>query len=347
MIFTAIFLFAYEALLGNQGSLPPISPVFETESVVHDADDPAIWVNKKDPSKSLIFGNDKFEKTGAIYAFDLAGHTVQVVPNLDRPNNLDVIDGVDFGKETISILAVTERKQNRLRIYKIDPQNGFLQDISGKTDVLSDSEGQGREPMGIALDCRKGKVIVVVSPKAGVSGSYLAEYELIYNVGKFDLKQTRRFGGFSGGGQIEALAIDRQSGELLAADEEFGLRTFQNSPTGYVEGDVFAREGYIAQREGLAFFRSDKGAFILSTDQIPDKSRLHVYDLLTKKRITIIETLSDSTDGIEAASGNFGERFPKGFVVMMNSKGKNYRIYDWRDIERRLQTSMSKSQARK
>lgn len=336
MILIALLLISSGLGRQTQITLPPIQPIFETESVAHDADDPAVWVNRNDPSKSLIFGNDKFAQTGAIYAFDLNGRTVQVVTNLDRPNNLDVIDGVNFEGEKISILAVTERNRHRLRIYRIDPKVGSLLDVSGKTEVLSDSDGKGREPMGIALDVREGKVFAVVSPKSGVSGSYLAEYELVNVGGKFDLKKGRRFGGFSGTGEIEALAIDRVSGELLAADEEFGLRTFTRTPEGYLEGPVFGREGYLAQREGLAFFRTEKSAWILSTDQIPDKSRLHVYDLLSKQRVAIIETSSDTTDGLEAVSGNFGERFPKGFVVMMNSKGKNYRIYDWRDIERRL-----------
>ena len=36
-----------------------IKPAVITEKVPNDSDDPAIWYNKQDPSKSLILGNDK------------------------------------------------------------------------------------------------------------------------------------------------------------------------------------------------------------------------------------------------------------------------------------------------
>ena len=36
-----------------------IKPVIVTEPVNFDSDDPAIWVNPKDPSKSLVIGTDK------------------------------------------------------------------------------------------------------------------------------------------------------------------------------------------------------------------------------------------------------------------------------------------------
>lgn len=49
-----------------------VQPVIITEPVKYDTDDPAIWVNRKDPAASLIIGTDK-EKDGALYVFDLNG----------------------------------------------------------------------------------------------------------------------------------------------------------------------------------------------------------------------------------------------------------------------------------
>ena len=46
-----------------------IKPAVVTEKVKWDTDDPAIWINKTDPSKSWILGTDK-DDDGAIYVYD-------------------------------------------------------------------------------------------------------------------------------------------------------------------------------------------------------------------------------------------------------------------------------------
>ena len=47
-----------------------IKPAAVTEIIPHDTDDPAIWINPEDPSKSLIIGTDK-DDDGALYVYDL------------------------------------------------------------------------------------------------------------------------------------------------------------------------------------------------------------------------------------------------------------------------------------
>src|SRR5690554_4331356 len=68
-----------------------IKPLFTTDAVNHDTDDPAIWINPEDPAKSLIVGTDK-NVDGALYVFDLRGKTIDslVVRDIQRPNNVDI-----------------------------------------------------------------------------------------------------------------------------------------------------------------------------------------------------------------------------------------------------------------
>src|SRR5690349_1849047 len=50
---------------------PVVMPVLETVPVANPedaADDPAIWVNPKDPAKSAVIGTDK---KGGLYVYDL------------------------------------------------------------------------------------------------------------------------------------------------------------------------------------------------------------------------------------------------------------------------------------
>ena len=61
----------------KQGSqLPAIAPDVITEKTPNDTDDPAIWINPDDASKSIVFGTDK-ETNGGIYAFDLDGKIIE------------------------------------------------------------------------------------------------------------------------------------------------------------------------------------------------------------------------------------------------------------------------------
>ena len=53
-----------------------IYPIYETEAVKTSgdaADDPAFWLNKTNPEKSIVLGTDK--KSG-IYTYDLSGKTL-------------------------------------------------------------------------------------------------------------------------------------------------------------------------------------------------------------------------------------------------------------------------------
>ncbi len=58
-----------------------LKPVIITEQTEHDTDDPAIWLNKEDLSKSLIVGTDK-EVGGGIYLYDLQGKIVKKITGL-------------------------------------------------------------------------------------------------------------------------------------------------------------------------------------------------------------------------------------------------------------------------
>src|SRR5688572_27863154 len=76
--------------LTNADSTTVIKPLYVTDSVQFDTDDPAIWINAANPAQSLVIGTDKNEN-GGLYVFDLKGKILQskVVHGLKRPNNVD------------------------------------------------------------------------------------------------------------------------------------------------------------------------------------------------------------------------------------------------------------------
>ena len=104
-----------------------IRPAVITDSVGTDPDDPAIWVNAKDPDRSLILGTDKAALPhGALFVFGLDGKTRSKIEGLDRPNNVDVGYGLILGKNKIDIAVVPERGQHWLRVFRVDSDSGTL-----------------------------------------------------------------------------------------------------------------------------------------------------------------------------------------------------------------------------
>jgi len=68
------------ALTSCSNKLAPIrkdavKPTIVTQALPHDTDDPAIWINPADATKSIIIGTDK-DTDGGLYAFDLNGKII-------------------------------------------------------------------------------------------------------------------------------------------------------------------------------------------------------------------------------------------------------------------------------
>ncbi|KKX52336.1 phytase [Sphingobacterium sp. IITKGP-BTPF85] len=120
LIVSAIFQVACNNPQTNAVATDTIKPIFVTDAVRYDSDDPAIWINKADPSKSLVIATDK-DADGALFVYDLAGKIVKdkVVPNLKRPNNVDVAYGLILNGKPVDIAVTTERMTHKLRIFSL------------------------------------------------------------------------------------------------------------------------------------------------------------------------------------------------------------------------------------
>jgi 3-phytase len=146
-----------------------IKPLRATEPLPQDVDDPAVWINRKDPSKSLLLGTMKVASPdGALAVFGLDGKVRQLLKGPNRPNNVDVEYGLDVDASPTDIAVVTERMGRRLRAYAIAADGSGLRDISsGQMPILAGATGDEGAPMGIALYRRPkdGAIFAIVSPK--------------------------------------------------------------------------------------------------------------------------------------------------------------------------------------
>lgn len=307
-----------------------VSPNFATAAVAHDADDPAIWVNPVDPSRSRILGTDKIEKDGALYVYDLRGRMVQRIGRLDRPNNVDV-EG--------NLAVVTERMKRRLKVYGINPRNGMLNDLTGETAVFEGEAGEDGAPMGIGLYRRPkdGALFAIVTPKAGPKENHLAQYRLVLNprTNRYDAFLVRRFGRFSGVKETESVCVDDALGTVYYSDETVGTRKYladPDVPNADRELAFFNRAGTRGDHEGIAIWARPNGTgYLVCTDQLENNTVYRVFRREgTNAFVGSFRIGADETDGIEITSQSLGRAFPSGIFVAMNSKGRNFFVVDWR-----------------
>src|SRR5688572_25671458 len=178
------------ATLAFAAPLRDIRPVLETEALAGDPDDPAIWLNPNSPDRSLIVGTLKEPApNGALVVFTLDGKIAEVVPNIDRPNNVD-IQG--------DIVVTTERYQHQLRVYRITEQKPHLR-LLGTVPVFEGEAGERSEPMGIAIYERPSDraLFAVVSRKTGPADGYIWQYRLELNGNTAKASKVREFGLYS------------------------------------------------------------------------------------------------------------------------------------------------------
>ena len=335
MIFLCIFSNVTEA-----APAAALKPRVISEPVRYDSDDPAIWINRTDPAKSLVLGTDK-DADGALYAFGLDGkirHDL-TVRALARPNNVDVAYDVPLAGRKVDIAVVAERFAHRLRVFSLPD----MRPIDGGGISVFEGE-RARDVMGVTTYTRPsdGAVFVIVSrsdrfaPKQG----YLHQYRIVDD-GSGTLRgiKVRAFGEWSGRKEIEALSVDPVRGWVFASDETYGIRKYHADPVVEDADDELAQfglTGFARDHEGTAVFRRGRERPLLFvSDQQAGELRLfalegpaeapHRHALVGRVRITAEET--DGIDLIPVALPGF----PGGLVVAM-STDRTFHFYGLDDI---------------
>jgi len=340
---TIVMLFVL-TIIGCEKKIPinpnALKPVVVTEPAAHDTDDPAIWINPEDPSKSLIIGTDK-DVDGALYVYDLSGKIVKdkVVKNIKRPNNVDLEYGLLLNGQAVDIAVTTERFENRLRVFSVPDMKPV---DNGGIPVF---EGEAlRAPMGVSLYKRAtdGAIYAIVGRKEGpTDGTYLWQY-LLEDDGQGTVKGTlvRKFGTWSGVKEIEAIAVDNQLGYVYCSDEHVGVRKYHADPDisdANKELGMFCLEGIAVDREGISIYNlDDSTGYILVSDQ--QANEFHVFPREGEvdnphqhSLLKVVPVSTNSSDGSDVTSITLNENFPGGLFVAM-SEGMVFHYYAWKDI---------------
>jgi 3-phytase len=318
-----------------------VKPAVETQALPHDTDDPAIWINPSDATKSIIIGTDK-DTDGGLYAFDLNGKIIGKSEVLKRPNNVDIAYGLLIDGKKVDIAVTTERENNKIRIFSLPDlkplDNGGIPVFEGELE---------RDPMGIALYTRNSDnaIFSIVGRKSGPSETYLWQYQLTdAGNGTVAANLVRKFGKYSGKKEIEAIAVDNEFGVVYYCDEQFGIRKYKADPAlnDNLEMALFGQKDFKADNEGIAIYKkSATTGYILVSNQQANtfmvypregaNDNANQYPLLAE-----IPTSTIECDGADVTTINLGGLFQKGMFVAM-SNGMTFHFYNWEDFQKRIE----------
>ena len=310
-------------IISCKKQLPEIKPTVITDKLPHDSDDPAIWINKQNPEKSIVFGSDKDEVNGGVYAFDLEGKLIKgkSITNISYPNNVDVEYDFKLNDSTkTDILVFSEREKHQIRLFSVPDlkplDNGGFKVFEDETDV------EMKRPMGISLykNPKNGNISVIVSRKNGPTENYLHQYEFTSDSLGIKANLIRKFGKFSGNKEIEAIAVDDALGYVYYSDEGIGVRKYYANPEqGNKELALFGGEHFKDDIEGIAIatYEGDKGYIIVSDQQD------HTFNFFKRSDNTFVKKLNLGTletDGCDVTTTALGSKYPNGLFVSMNDE---------------------------
>ena len=306
-----IFLFFSKA----SASEIVIYPKQETEPVFSAgdaADDPAFWFNKKEPSKSVIFGTDK--KSG-LHSFSLNGKRMQFISS-GKINNIDSRSGYSFGAKNFSILAGSNASNNSIIIYLIN-EDGIIEKLN-KNEFKTNLEGV----YGLCMykSSKSKATYIFVSDAITLTINQ-------YRVLNFFPIKTQLVREIRTDSTSEGCVVDDESGILYFAQED------ENSGVYYIDAEPKDNEikiidsikengGQInGDTEGLAILNHPEGKLLIASSQ--GSSDFPVYNLSNKNkfigRFSIgkdneIDGVS-RTDGIEIYTGYINEDYEFGILI--------------------------------
>ena len=295
------------------------------------ADDPAIWINPKDPTQSTIIGSNK---QGGLAVYSLDGKQLQYLPD-GLMNNVDIRPGFSLGGQEVSIVAAGNRGDNSMALYRVNPSTRMLENVAARKIITIPAYGSC-----LYRSQKTGKFYYIVTSKSGE----VEQWELFEKSGKVDAKSVRRF---KVGTQLEGCVADDELGYLYIGEEAVGIWKYGaevDSGEERVMVDAAGPSGHlIADVEGLTIaYGKDGTGYLIASSQgnnsyvVYKREKTNAY----VKTFTIqagggIDGVED-TDGIDVTMVNLGPAFPLGLFVAqdgINDKGnQNFKLVPLQSI---------------
>lgn len=323
-----------------------VIPDVETKAVMAGnlddaADDPAVWIHPETPERSLVIGSNK---RGGIATYTLEGTETAYYP-VGNINNVDVAYGVKIGDRTVDLVGGSNRSDQSIDLFRMDPASGKLVDIAADPFLMDSTVMDDVYGFCFYQSAVDNATYAMVNAKNGhfqqyritTVGDSLAGLELVRDI-QFE-------------SQVEGMVADNQYGVLYIGEEGRGVWKMDAEPDGSRERKLVPMSGednpHIAYDvEGVTLFEQDgEGYLIVSSqgnfsyavfDRTGDNAYRFSFKIMASGSIDGVE----ETDGIQAISRPLGSRFPKGVFIAQdgfNYDGdslmpQNFKLIDWSKI---------------
>ncbi len=325
-----------------------VEAIYETPPVITEgdaADDPAIWVNKNNPSNSIIFGTDK--KSG-IYSYNLQGQELSYT-NLGRINNVDTRSmnlGDDENVSDFTFLFGSNRTLGSVDLWVFEDNKTRQKLKNNSWEVPSKPSFRGKSNIIVYGICAG------IDPKYGLvafltedTGPRVEVWNLTDN--GLDLITT-----FNNGGESEGCVYDDFNRTLFISEEEvrgvlkaYRLDDSFDFSEPYI---VDSREGQIGgDPEGVSLYKtSNNSGYLILSSQGDSKFNLYdrnyPYDYITSFRIGSSKSIDNvtDTDGIETINFKLSDEYPEGIMIAQDglnkdgykTKRQNFKIVSFKDV---------------
>ena len=325
-----------------------VEAIYETPPVVTKgdaADDPAIWVNKSNPSNSIVFGTDK--KSG-IYSYNLQGQELSYT-NLGNINNIDtrtINVGDDENVSNFTFLFASNRTLGSVDLWVFE-DNEIRQKLENNSwEVPSKPSFRGKSD------------IIVYGICAGIDAKYGLVAFLTEDTGpRVEVWNLTEYGlnlitTFNNGGESEGCVYDDQNRTLFISEEEvrgvlkaYRLDDSFDFSEPYI---VDSRDGQIGgDPEGVSLYKTpNNSGYLILSSQGDSKFNLYdrnyPYDYITSFRIGSSKSIDNvtDTDGIETINFKLSDEYPEGIMIAQDgynkdglwSKKQNFKFVSFQDI---------------
>ncbi|MDK2410031.1 phytase [Aphanizomenon sp. PH219] len=335
--------------------VPTATPIVETRPALldddslpfsqrADADDPAIYVNSTDSSKSLVVTS---VKNGGLRIYDLAGNLLQTInpsnPDI-RYNNVDLQYGFTLGGEKVDIAVASDRNNDKLAIFKINPNSADGNYLENITDSNAATIFQGL-PFATPYSASTRSAYGLAIYRSPVTNDYyvftsrrqtgdVAQLKLVdKGNGKIGYEVVRSFtipspttAGASA--QTEGMVADQETGFLYIGQEDVGIWKFDAEPNGGSTGKLIEKvkaeggKNLTNDVEGLTIYYGKNGTgYLLASSQgdntFATYTREGNNDFLGRFAVGNnggIDSVQES-DGADVINLPLGPNFPYGVFI--------------------------------
>jgi 3-phytase/alkaline phosphatase D len=255
-----------------------------------DADDPAIYVHPTDSAKSFVITT---VKDGGLRVYDLQGNLIQTIaPSKIRYNNVDLVYGFQLGQEKVDLAIATDRRNDKVVIFKINPNatdGNYLTNITDSS-VSTLFQGAPFEPPYSASSRSAYGVATYRSPVTGdayvfatrrQTGDVIQLKLVDKGNGKIGAEPVRNFtvpipanAPADTDPQLEGMVVDRETGYLYIGQENVGIWKYYAEPNGGTTGTLIDRVKALGGQyleddvEGLTIYYGANGTgYLLASSQ--------------------------------------------------------------------------------